>query len=258
MSIDAIYGDASLAELYDLAWGDYADDVEMYEQFAQRGELASLELGVGTGRVALHLARTGHHVVGIDAALPMLARLQARLDPQTAPFVRAVDADMRDFDLAPEKFDLVYCAANTFQHLVSHHDQIATLACVAKHLAAGGVFVVDVRTLRAVDWSGEATAVYLRAVREMADTGDQLMHFRSVVADATTQTTKTTYWFDRVSADGAVQRAVMNVTLRYTGLPELELLLDRSGLRVSAVYGDTDLSLYTEDSDTMILVAELM
>ncbi|MHB8685284.1 MAG: class I SAM-dependent methyltransferase, partial [Dehalococcoidia bacterium] len=118
MTGDDIYATQELAALYDVVWGDLSDDLQMYEQFARRGELPSLELGAGSGRVALHLARAGLDVVGIDASLAMLARAEAALDPATAPHVRLVEADMRDFDLGGEKFDLVYCAANTFQHLL--------------------------------------------------------------------------------------------------------------------------------------------
>ncbi len=79
------YADEELAALYDLQYASWTDDLPLYESFAQRGELPSLELMVGTGRVALHLARNGHRVVGIDNSLSMLARLEAQLDRETAP-----------------------------------------------------------------------------------------------------------------------------------------------------------------------------
>jgi len=77
------YADDELAALYDLEHDSVDGDLDLYTQFARRGEPPSLELGVGSGRVALHLARQGLPVVGIDSSLRMLARLEAKLDPET-------------------------------------------------------------------------------------------------------------------------------------------------------------------------------
>lgn len=227
----------------------------MYESFARRSGLRSLELGVGSGRVALHLARRGFEVVGVDSAQAMLERLRARLDPETAPRLHLVHADMRAFDLAPQRFGLIYCAAGTFQHLLTHDDQLAALACVRRHLAPDGRFVCALRSPRAVDWTVERTPLELRLVRRLAD-GDELVQMHASSADAAAQTTTTTYLFDRTGPDGVVRRRVVQATLRYTGLPELKLLLERAGLRLAGVYEDADLSPYRDDSDTMIVVGE--
>ncbi len=253
---DEIYGSERLAELYDLVWGDYADDLEMYEQFARRGERPSLELGAGTGRVALHLGGNGHDVVALDASPAMLARLASKLDPTIAKHVTLFEGDMRAFDLTPQTFDLVFCATNTFQHLLTHEDQIATLEGAARHLASGGVFVLEVRTPRAVDWGVERQPLTLSGTFALPESDDRLMRFQTLAVAANAQTTTATCFFDRVSRDGAVHRTLFDVTLRYTGLPELQLLCERAGLRIANVYGDHDLSPYDDDSDTMIVVAE--
>ncbi len=249
------YGDDDAAALYDLVWGGPSDDVAMYEQFARRGELPSLELGVGTGRVALPLARAGLEVVGIDAAAPMLKRIEASLDPETSKRLRLVEADMRNFNLSPQTFDLIYCAGNSFQHLLTTDDQLAALRCVAKHLAHGGIFVMQVRALHAIDWAVDRTPLYLRWVHDIPDRADRLMRFDSTTTSPSAQTATTTHFFDRVAADGSVHRRVVEYTLRYTGLPELGALFNAAGLQVAHVYGDTELSPYDDSGDTMIVVA---
>ena len=253
---DDIYATDELAALYDAVWGGADDDVQMYEQFARRGSLPALELGVGSGRVALHLARAGLDVVGIDTSLPMLARAEAALDPEAARHLRLIQADMRDFDLGGEKFDLAYCAANTFQHLLTTDDQLAALACVARHLASGGLYVMQVRAPRWIDWSAGPSPLELRWTRPIPGSDDRLMRFDSTTVSAAAQTATTQHLFDRVSRDGAVTRRIIEYTLRYTGLPEWNLLLPRAALRLAAVYGDCDLSPYTDESDTMVIVAE--
>lgn len=249
----AYYDDPAFAAVYDDVWNDFTGDLAMYEQFAQRSELPALDLGAGTGRVSLHLARNGHEVVALDASTAMLNRLRGRVEPSFEPHMRIVQADMRDFAL-DERFDLIFCAANTFQHLLTHDDQRAALGCVAAHLAAGGVFVVEMRTPRAVDWAVERTALMLTLTRTLPD-GDRLVRMQSIVTAPAAQTTTTTYLFDRVALDGAVRRTMVDVTLRYTGLDEFRLLLAEAGLRVASVYADFDLSPFADDSDSMIVVA---
>jgi SAM-dependent methyltransferase len=249
------YTDDELAELYDLDHAGYDTDLPLYEQFARRGA-TSLELGVGTGRVAKHLARQGHRVTGIDSSPRMLARLAASLDADTASRLRLVEADMRGFDLG-EKFDLVYCALNTFEHLLSSEDQLAALRCVARHLAPAGVFVLELRPVTAFDWSEQSSAMQLQWTRTEPRTNDLVTKAWSAAPSPARQLTENTIIYDRTGADGVVRRRTLEVTLRLTGRFELELLLRRAGLRLSALYGDTDLSPFDDGSDTMIAVGEL-
>jgi SAM-dependent methyltransferase len=253
---DEVYGDAELAALYDLAYGDYDDDLDLYEQFASRGELPSLELAVGSGRVALHLARAGHRIVGIDASLAMLARCEAALDAQTAPNVRLVEADMRDFSLG-EQFDVVYCAFDSFEQMLTNEDAFAALRCAERHMAKGGLFVTELRTLRSIDWSppDQAPLAY-EWTRTDGRTGERITKLSSMRASPASQTTTTRFIFDGRASDGAVRRRTLDVTLRVFGRQEFELLLARAGLRTAHVYGDYDLSPLTDDSDTMIVVAD--
>lgn len=253
---DDPYGDAELAALYDLFAEDYAEDLAMYEAFAGRGDGRALELGVGTGRVALHLARAAIAVTGVDTARHMMDRLRIAVDgdSELADRVRLVDADMRAFDLG-ERFDFAFCAANTFQHLMTTSDQLATLGCVAAHLAAGGVFVAKLQSLSAVDWGAEDGALRLAARRTDPATGDTVMRLNARRAMAGTLRTSVTRVYDRIGADGAVRRRVIDYELKYTPPDELRLVLANAGLRLLRLYGDHDLSPFTEDSDSMIFVA---
>src|SRR3990172_5166119 len=98
--------DAELAELFDLDYGDFTDDLSFYEQLARRGEGPVLELGVGAGRVAVHLARAGSEVWGIDSSEAMLARARCKAGPELAERLHLAPGDMRDFELG-RRFDLV-------------------------------------------------------------------------------------------------------------------------------------------------------
>ena len=70
---------APIADIYDFSYEDFDEDVEFYDNLARSVDGAVLDLGVGSGRVALPLARRGHEVVGIDTSSSMLDAAQAHL-----------------------------------------------------------------------------------------------------------------------------------------------------------------------------------
>ncbi|GAA2908431.1 hypothetical protein Acy02nite_91430 [Actinoplanes cyaneus] len=100
-----------------------------------------LELGIGTGRIALPLAQRGIPVSGIDASEQMLAVLQQRRGDLP---VDVWVADMADFRTsAPFPYPLIYVAASTFLLLGTADRQTACLRAVAAALAPGGRFVIE-------------------------------------------------------------------------------------------------------------------
>ncbi len=247
---------ATLAGLYDLAYGDFDDDVVFYENLARAAEDPILELGVGTGRVAVPLARAGHRVVGIDLSLSMLERARANVAAAGLKRgrVELVEADMTSFSLN-ECFGFAFVAANTFQHLVSTADQRACARCLAAHLQAGAIVAISVRSPVSVSWEDTGPSpLLLDWTRTDAATGDLVMKLISSEADPATMTRHLTYVYDRVH-DGAVQRSVFQTRMRYSTQAEIEALLQDAGLRVTHVYGDYDLSPVGQDTDNLIFVA---
>ena len=104
------------------------------------GDGAALELGVGTGRIALPLSRRGVPVHGIDLSAAMVARLQAK------PGAEAVAVTIGDFATATVEgtFSLAYLVYNTIENLTTQDDQVACFCNVAAHLEPGGCFVIEV------------------------------------------------------------------------------------------------------------------
>jgi SAM-dependent methyltransferase len=104
------------------------------------GEGAALELGIGTGRVALPLAARGVSVHGIDLSEAMVARLRAK------PSADAIGVTIGDFATATVEgtFALAYLVANTIMNLTTQDEQVACFQNVAAHLEPGGCFLIEV------------------------------------------------------------------------------------------------------------------
>src|SRR2546423_431906 len=105
-----------------------------------------LELGFGTGRILLPIARAGTTVVGLDNSRHMLERCRTKLGAESAAVrgrVTLHQAGMRDFDLGAT-YALIIAPFRVVQHLTTIDDQLAFLANVRRHLARGGRFIFDV------------------------------------------------------------------------------------------------------------------
>jgi len=137
------------AELYDHEYGRRRDDVRWYRALAQKelgkpgGKRAILELGCGSGRTLIPLAKDGWHVVGVDASAKMLARCQARVDRLRGARVDLVGGDFRAIRLG-RRFPLVICPFNAFLHLYDRTSVERFLARVRASLTPRGRFVFDV------------------------------------------------------------------------------------------------------------------
>ncbi|MBD3366544.1 MAG: methyltransferase domain-containing protein [Candidatus Eisenbacteria bacterium] len=236
------YGDL-IAEAYDDLYVDVSEaQLDVLEKLA--GDGAALELGVGTGRVALPLAERGVEVHGVDASEDMLDRLRAKPGGE---FVRATVSDFRIIE--PDgPFSLVYVVFNTFFSLTSQEDQLACFASVADHLEPGGSFLIEAfyPDLSRFDrgQTVRATSVGLDAVQLEVTQHDpvrQLITNQHVV----------------LSREGT---RMYPVVLRYAWPSELDLMALAAGLRLRERWGDWDerpftsgsgrhITLYSNDED---------
>ncbi|HSD44997.1 MAG TPA: class I SAM-dependent methyltransferase, partial [Pyrinomonadaceae bacterium] len=111
--------------------------IDVLAELAGRGR--ALELGIGTGRVALPLAAKGVEVHGIDAAESMISRLREKTGGEKIPITSGNFAEVA----VEGKFSLVYIVFNTFFALASQEEQVQCFRNVAAHLEPGGCFVIE-------------------------------------------------------------------------------------------------------------------
>jgi SAM-dependent methyltransferase len=133
------YGDR-IADVYDRLYDKLFDKEGAVSFLAERvGAGPALELGIGTGRIALPLKARGIDVHGIDASPKMIERLRAKPDGEDIPITLG---DFAEFSL-PQTYPLIYVVFNTLFALTNQEDQIRCIENVVKHLDADGLFVVE-------------------------------------------------------------------------------------------------------------------
>ncbi len=135
--------DSLHTEIYDAFAAEVTgNDLDFWRSCAAEYGGPVLDLGCGTGRVAWVLADAGFEVVGLDRSEPMLRRAEAKAEDHPGTSVTFHLGDMSDFDLGRE-FGLVVVPGRSFQILPTVADQEAALACIRRHLVAGGHLVID-------------------------------------------------------------------------------------------------------------------
>jgi SAM-dependent methyltransferase len=210
--------------------------VEVLVELAGSGR--ALELGIGTGRIALPLARRGVSVHGIDLSKAMVARLRANRDGE--------DIGVTIGDLATTtvdgSFSLAYLVFNTIMNLTTQAAQVACFRNAAAHLEPGGCFVIEVTIpdLRRLP-PGETFHVFNASENhwgideyEVATQGLTSHHFETV--------------------DGTVER--LSIPFRYAWPSELDLMAQLAGMRLRERWSGWTREPFTSDSRKHVSVWE--
>ncbi len=212
----ATYGDR-MAEVYD-GWfavpSDTEDTVAFLSDLAGVGPV--LELGVGTGRVALPLAQRGHEVHGVDASEAMVEKLRAKSGGESIP---VTIGDFAELDVEGD-FSLVYVVFNTFFALLSQEDQVRCFSSVGLRVREGGVFVIEAFVPDMTRWE-RGQRIETRRVGDDGVVLDAAMH------DPVGQRVASNHLV--FSPEGV---EMYPVRLRYAWPSELDLMARLAGLRL--------------------------
>lgn len=242
------------APLYDLEHADLADDIGMYLNFAARCDGPVLELGCGSGRVSVALAKAGFDVTGIDESAAMLALAREHAaDAGVAARVRLQQCDVRRFTVAA-RFALAIYPLNGFLHLTSGDDQRAALGNIREALLPGGLLIVDLPNPHTTLVPGLDGQMILRR-RFRSPEGHTWLSMTSTQTDLADQVQHLLLAYERVDDEGIVHRVTAQMDLRFVYRYEMEYLLNQAGFRLDDVYGTHDLDPYEGDSPNMVFVA---
>jgi SAM-dependent methyltransferase len=198
----------------------------------------ALELGIGTGRIALPLARRGVPVHGIDLSRAMVARLRGK------PGGEAIGVTIGDFASARAEgtFSVAYLVFNTIMNLTTQDDQVACFRNVAAHLGPGGCFVIevgipDLRRLppgeTVVPWRvGPAGCAF-----DVYDVATQAMSSNYVLVE-----------------DGRAE--FRSIPFRYVWPTELDLMARLAGMRLRERWGGWSREAFTGESRQHVSIWE--
>lgn len=230
------YGER-IAGVYDEMYSEFDPAaITTLSQLADGGR--ALELGIGTGRIALPLTQAGIEVSGIDVSEAMVARLHAKAA------AKSIHVTLGNFvDVAVDgRFALIYILFNTFYQLLIQDEQVHCLANVAAHLEPRGVFVIeafypdlsrftDAQTVRLVDIGQDQVQL-------------DVSEHNAIAQQITTQ--------HMIFTEGGLH--LYPVQIRYVWPSELDLMARLAGLVLKQRWGDWGGSTFTASSGKHISV----
>ena len=236
------YG-ASIAEEYDDLWEGLVDtDTAVACLAALAGDGPVLELGVGTGRLALPLVARGLSVHGVDASEDMLEQLRAKPGGEALPVTVGDFADVE----VPGPFSLVVLALNTIFALPTQDAQVACFANAARHLGPGGRFVIETWVPDLARFAASGSAVGVRRLTSTAVSLDV------AEVDPVEQRMRTTQVSLR---EGHLRLHPANH--RYAWPAELDLMARLAGMGREQRWADWSRSPFTATSRTHVSVYRL-
>jgi SAM-dependent methyltransferase len=233
--------DDRIAARYEAFWPDLfdSDAVDPAVSFlAERaGTGAVLELGIGTGRIALPLSERGVPVHGIELSPAMVAQLQAK------PGAESIGVTIGDFaaTTAPGTFTLAYLVRNTIMNLTTQEEQVACFRNVAAHLEPGGRFVIEVIVpdLRRLP-PGETVRAFTVTPTHLG--------FDEYVDLAAQTSVSHHYWL----IDGKLE--TFSAPFRYVWPSELDLMARLAGMTLRERWSDWNREPFTSDSRSHVSV----
>ncbi len=228
-----------IAGTYDEWYGRYEDaTIQTLKELAQGGP--ALELGIGTGRIALPLQQSGVTVHGIDASPAMVAQLRSR------PGGGQVVVTLGDLaDVAVEgQYALIYVLFNTFFALLTQEDQVRCMSNVARHLSPTGRFVVEAFVPDMNRFRGQ------QAFRVVSIGPDEVRLDASQIDPVTQQVASSHI----VLTEQGVR--LYPVKLRYAWPAELDLMARLAGLRLAQRWANWQKDAFSATSGQHISVYE--
>ena len=248
------------AERYDVFYEAAPEgELEFYLNAIQRIGGSVLELGVGTGRIAIPAAAMGHDITGIDLNEPMLER--AREKSSRAPLpgkLNLICADMTTLSLEKTDYDLIIIPAHTLALVTDEGRQLEALRRCAAHMSDDAKLIFNLFNPSDDLINGEPGELFLLGVIQDEDRG--LRHVLTGTNDFDTrrQINHCVQTIETLDANGnVIDRDQLSVVFRYLHHDQVIRMLENAGLRATPVYGDFDGSALTPDSEEMIYECRL-
>lgn len=254
----------ALARLYDVDLLDDPGDIDLYIALAARTGGPILELAAGSGRIAVPLVEAGYEVTAVDIEPAMLARLRDRLaatatatgESDAAGRLHPVEADLIGLKLDGDpQFGLAILGLNSILLLDSREKQRAAIETMARHLAPGGVAVVDVWLPAADELARYDGRLSLEYVRIDPETHLVVTKTASAEHEPTRGRVDLTAIYDEGEQGGPIRRWVRRDRLRLLSPDELSDMAEDAGLIVEVLAGTYDLQPLVNHDERVILIA---
>jgi SAM-dependent methyltransferase len=245
------------AEFYDLDQRDnLIVDIPFYLEYAQKQKGNILELGCGTGRVSIELAKSGYFVTGLDLSEPMLEIYKNKIENLSQNIqekINLINGNMAEFNLN-KKYSLIIAPFRAFQALTNNNDIKNCLKCIKNHLDINGLFIINVfRPYKIMDeswcfepkiqWEREDKEEGLNVVKK--DSGEKI--------DTLNQVIYPKFIYEITDKNGNTEKYIETLELKYYYYEQLKKLLLDNDFNILEEYGWYDKSTIENNRELIII-----
>lgn len=257
--VEALDGYDQIADIYDDDMGrnNSGEDIHFYINICGSGNADVLELGCGTGRITLPLAKAKCRVTGIDKSTQMLNRLRqkvdAKLDAREQERVTLHQMNITSFAFQ-KRFSHIICPFSTLTYIVCKTELERSLYNIREHLIESGKFIFDVFVPNSEIASQSDAKIFHDYRRKLSNNLflERSKTIRKNVISGVNEITRNYIFSD---AAGKSFRSITTVSRIRCHYPEqLILLLQRHGFEISKFYGDFKNSIYQNGAATAVFV----
>jgi len=240
------------ARLYDALGAQQfgGSDLAYWQQQCIRYGGPVLELACGSGRLTIPLAEAGMDIEGLDLSPAMLATAREKSDARGLKLPWHL-GDATDFTV-DRSFGMIFLPNNSIVHLLTWQDLLSCLACVRRHLAVGGRFLLDYFNPSLALLMRDPVGRFPVADFTHPETRAPVVVTESSVYDAATQINHAR-WFWRL--EDRAEEVVSELPMRVYFPQELDALLALAGFDIEVKYGSYDLVPFTSASQKQLIVA---
>lgn len=242
--------------LYDLFNSNCVEDMPMYYKMFSNAEKV-LELGIGTGRIALPLIKKGIKVVGVDNSKEMLSYLKSKIEkiPLYAERIKTFYQDFCFLNLE-EKFDFAFYPFCTFNYLLTLEQQEKALASLKPNLTKKAIVIFDLMTINTFpkmlyDTQQIYSELSMNNGKEVAITIQSRFN-------QSTQIYTQNRIFKYYNGNDFITEKKVKMMNRIFFIGEFELLLEKCGYKIIKIYGDYNMGKFTSKSECLIIEAALI
>lgn len=243
------------AEIYDSVFSYVNEDIPFYVDEAVRSGGPIIELGCGTGRVAIPIALSGIDVVGLDSSSLMIKKARQKAEQTGVSNLKLVQADMIDFKF-DDKFPLAIVPFRGLLSLLSVEETERTLLNIRRHLSPGGKLIFDIFVPDLDMMAQEGDVPY--HFRDVTDpkTGRRLVIWNQASYDSHSQIMSIRSTIEELDLSGIVaSKMYRDFALRYMFRWEMHYLLRACGYDILELYGDFRRQDFDDSSTEMVWVA---
>jgi len=249
-------------DLYDIVTpGAFLGDIDWYRRKAQECGGPILELGAGTGRISVALARAGVTVHALDADSNMLAALRRKIAAESSE-VQArlviVESDMRTFQLT-ERFALVIAPFRVLLHNLTEEDQLACFRRVREHLRPGGRFAFNVFH-PSLEYMGQHSGALAGVWRWIGTfeghDGGWVVRSEANRYDTVRRRVHSQHRYEEYGPDGTLRRTFLHrLELSYWYAADIRRVLEGAGFPSVHISGGFDGRPFEKDTDELVIEA---